>query len=239
MTTTPGRPAYPPGVPYKFTVDGAVVRFPGNTLLCHIPQHSPLQPVLRSIYNAIDQHPALSKVCRLLPPDSWHMTVLEGFRKEECDTGTWPKGLSKRPLDETTEILKVSLRKAGLELEKEGLAPPYNVRFVDFDNKPVGLGLVIKGATEEEERRLRRLRDTLAGILGYRAPNHERYGFHVSVSYLLRHLDEEGLDGEMKDLLDREIEIGRGTEFSLGAVEFCTFEDMFSFPRLFYLGETE
>ncbi|KAI1262933.1 RNA ligase/cyclic nucleotide phosphodiesterase [Xylariaceae sp. FL1019] len=239
MATTPNRPAYPPGIPSKFAADGTVVRFPGNTLLCHIPQNSPLQPVLRSIYSAINRHPKLSKVFRLLPPESWHMTVLDGFREEECEGGMWPKGLSKRPLSEMTEILTVSLKKIGLELEKQGLAPPYRVRFVGFDNKPVGLALVIKGATEDEERRLRRLRDVLAEVLGYRAPNHDRYGFHVSVAYLLRHLDEENLDGEMNDLLDKEIKAGRGTEFSLGAVEFCTFEDMFSFPRLFYLGETE
>jgi len=36
-TITPQRPLYPIGIPAKFSPEGFVQRFPGNTTLCHVP----------------------------------------------------------------------------------------------------------------------------------------------------------------------------------------------------------
>lgn len=127
------------------------------------------------------------------------------------------------------------LRQTGLKLEAEGLAPPYRVRVRGFDSAVVGIGLEIEGATAAEEKRLRRLRDRLADTLGFKAPNHYTYGFHISMAYLLRHVD-----GENRVLLNevfaQHLE-GVQIEFELGALEFCTFENMYAFHRLFYLGD--
>jgi hypothetical protein len=56
----------------------------------------------------------------------------------------------------------------------------------------VGIGPVPEGATPEEEKRMRRLRDRLADTMGFRAPNHDSYEWHLSVCYFLRHIDGEG-----------------------------------------------
>ena len=84
---------------------------------------------------------------------------------------------------------------------------------------------------------MRRLRDRLADTLGFRAPNHEIYGFHISIAYLMRHIDGEERE-ELNKLFAGHLPAVQ-QEFELGAVEFCTFENMYAFRRLFYLGERE
>ncbi|KAH6962025.1 RNA ligase/cyclic nucleotide phosphodiesterase [Ilyonectria sp. MPI-CAGE-AT-0026] len=237
MTTvaTASRPTYPVGVPIKFSADGAVQRYPGNTTVCHIPAGSPLLPGLHRVHDTLGSHPTLSRMIRLVPQESWHMTVLDGVRETECEPGMWPQGLEKEPLEACTKEFSRSLRQLGPELEKEGLAPPYRMRVRGFDPAVVGVGLEVEGATSEEQQRMRKLRDRLADTLGFRAPNHLTYQFHVTIAYWLRHVDGEDrteLNKVFTDLLP-----AVDMEFELGAVEFCTFENMCAYPRLFYLGD--
>ncbi len=109
------------------------------------------------------------------------------------------------------------------------------MRVRGFDAAVVGIGLEIEGATMEEERRMRRLRDRLADTFGFRAPNHETYVFHISMAYLMRHIDGEERK-ELNKVFAEYLPMVQ-QEFELGPVEFCTFENMYAFPRLFYLGE--
>ncbi|EGP87471.1 uncharacterized protein MYCGRDRAFT_93449 [Zymoseptoria tritici IPO323] len=231
------RPPYPIGVPLKFDESGVAQRYPGNTTVCHLASDSQLVAGLRKVYDTIKSHPTLGEKIRLLPAASWHMTVFDGVRETECEVGMWPVGMVKKPLPESTKDFSQRLRKFGMQLETEGLAPPYKMKVLDFDAAVVGIGLHVEGATPEEEKRMRRLRDRLASVLGFRAPNHEVYPFHISVAYLLRYI--EGDDRiELNKVLDSllpEIQM----DFELGAVEFCTFENMLEYPRLFYLGEPE
>ncbi|KAF4472116.1 RNA ligase cyclic nucleotide phosphodiesterase [Fusarium albosuccineum] len=237
-SSTPERPPYPIGVPFKFTPDGTVQRYPGNTTVCHIPISSPLIPGLHKVYTTLASHPTLAKVFRLLPPSSWHMTVFDGVREQECEPGMWPPDLAKQPLCEATADFSKRLREFGLSLEKEGLAPPYKIAVRGFDlPATVGVGLLVEGATREEEQRMRRLRDRLGDVLGFKAPNHETYRFHISIAYLLRHVDGDDrveLDRVLATLVP-EVKM----EFQLGKVEFCTFENMLAYPRLCYLGDEE
>ncbi|TPX16633.1 uncharacterized protein E0L32_003574 [Thyridium curvatum] len=231
----PQRPMYPEGVLTKFSPEGVVLRFPGNTTLCHLPADCPLLPGLRDLYSALAAHPVLSKKVHLLPPASWHMTVFDGVRDSEREPVLWPEGKHELPLAEMTSEFAGRLRELGQQLEAEGLAPPYRMRVRNFDGALIGIGIEVEGATADEERRMRRLRDRLADAMGFRAPNHETYQFHLSVAYLMRHLepdDRAALD-EVRDQHFPSIQ----REFTLGDVEFCTFEDMYSFPRVFYLGK--
>lgn len=234
-TATTARPQYPIGIPAKFSPDGVVQRYPGNTTVCHVPADSPLQPGMNALHASLSAHPILSKLVHLLPKDSWHMTVFDGLRNKECEPGMWPPGMEKTPLEESTKEYARKLRLLGLQLGKEGLAPPYKMRVRGFDPAVVGIGLEIEGATADEEKRMRRLRDRLADTLGFRAPNHETYGFHISMAYLMRHIDGENRD-ELNRVFAAHLPALR-REFALGAVEFCTFENMYHFARLFYLGD--
>lgn len=233
----PQRPLYPLGIPAKFSPEGVVQLYRGNTTLCCVPADSPLLPGLRALYADLSSHPILSKRICLLPPASWHMTVLDGVRETECEPGMWPPGKEKQPLAECTKEFAQKLRQLGLELGKEGLAPPYRMRIRGFDSAVVGIGLEAEGATAGEEKRMRRLRDRIADTLGFRAPNHESYGFHISVAYSLRHIDGDEREELNKVFAQHLPEVQ--LEFELGAVEFCTFENMYAFPRLFYLSKRD
>ncbi|KAK0387058.1 hypothetical protein NLU13_5371 [Sarocladium strictum] len=231
------RPPYPIGVPFKFDPDGVAQRYAGNTTICHLAPDAPLRAGMRKVYDAVRTHPTLASKIRLVPQASWHMTVFDGVREFECESGMWPVGLAKRPLPESTADFSRRLRAFGLQLESEGLAPPYRMKVLGFDPAMVGIGLHVQGATPEEEKRMRRLRDRLGDVLGFRAPNHDVYPFHITVAYLLRYVegdDRVELNRMLGSLLP-EIQM----EFELGPVEFCTFETMLEYPRLFYLGEAE
>lgn len=231
------RPEYPQGVPEKFLPDGTIQYYPGNTTLCHLPSDCPLLPGLRKLYDAFETHPTLARKVQLLPQASWHMTIFDGIRERECEPGMWPIGMEKLPLPEATSKFSEKLRAFGQRLKTEGLAPPYHVRVTGFDDGTVGSGLECTGATEDEEERLRRLRDRLADTLGFRAPNHDTYGFHISTLYLLRHMDGE--DRVEFDRVRAQLLRDLKMEFELRAVEFCTFDTMNEFPRLFYLGDLD
>lgn len=164
------------------------------------------------------------------------MTVLDGVREEECEPGMWPEGLEKQPLEVANAEFSRNLGKLGLDLKKEGLAPPYRMRVRGFGDQAVGLGLEVEGATPEEEQRMRRLRDRLADACGFRAPNHEVYEFHVTVLYWLKHVLDSEYTPALEETLSKLLP-DVGIEFELGAVEFCTFQDMCAYPRVFYLGE--
>ncbi|KEF61674.1 uncharacterized protein A1O9_03242 [Exophiala aquamarina CBS 119918] len=237
-TATVQRPHYPIGIPTKFDPDGVAQRYPGNTTVCHIPVNSPLIDGLKTLYNKFESHPTLSDRILLLPPSSWHMTVLDGVRETECEPGMWPDGMPKPDLDDSTKDLACRLRQLGPRLRQDGLAPPYRMRVRSFDPATGGIALVVEGATADEEKRMRRLRDLLADTVGFKAPNHDQYLFHVTVAYLLRYIDGDDYEQLQRDFA-RLLPPLQQFEFELGAVEFCTFETMLAFPRLFYLGEDE
>ncbi|CAO2649979.1 Nn.00g012710.m01.CDS01 [Neocucurbitaria sp. VM-36] len=69
--------------------------------------------------------------------------------------------------------------------------------------------------------------------MAFRAPRHDSYGFHITLAYFLRHMDEKD-SAELDRMVLENLE-ALNREFILGAVEFCTFENMQSFSRLFFL----
>ncbi|KAG9606217.1 hypothetical protein KCU77_g336, partial [Aureobasidium melanogenum] len=233
MNSSSNDTVFPLGVPIKFHTDGTVQRYAGNTIICHLPAHSCLHPALKNIHDAYKSHETLSKYVRLMPPSSWHVTIFDGVREVECEPGMWPEGLKKDPLPQATATFSKILRESGQELKAEGLAPPYKFRVCGFDPSQVGMGLAVEGATSSEEQRLRRLRDWLADQLGFRAPNHLRYGFHMTIAYLL--LPISGEDKVALEKLQEELLLQMPRDFNLGPLELCTFENMEAYHRLFYL----
>mgnify|MGYP005988199969 CR=1 FL=1 len=96
-----------------------------------------------------------------------------------------------------------------------------------------GIGLGLQGATEEGDKRIRRLRDHLAGALGFRHPGHETCKFHASLAYFVQTLNA----GEQQDFKkDLEQELARSPlAFDLGSAAFCVFNNVFHFDRQFYI----
>ncbi|EQB49531.1 hypothetical protein CGLO_11123 [Colletotrichum gloeosporioides Cg-14] len=204
------RPQYPAGVPSKFAPDGAVQAFPHH--LSPFPLRSPLR------LNAGAQRQTRSQQVRLFdhPPTSDEL----------------PHDNVRRPSHEES-ISKFEKALGAFDLEDEH-APPYKMTVRGFDPLEIGIGVRLDGRTPAETERLRSLRNRLADKLNIRHPIHDGYGFHLSVAYLLRHLTSEQNRELEALLLSRFEEMPRN--FELGAPEFCTFENMFAFKRVLFLG---
>ena len=77
----------------KFLEDGTAKEFPGNTVICHIPQDSPQFQYLLKMREILLSQPWAWKFS-FLPPSSLHMTVFGGVCNSNRELSYWPKTLS-------------------------------------------------------------------------------------------------------------------------------------------------
>lgn len=222
------RSPYPAGIPEKFDKDGSVQRFPGNTIVCHLSQTSKLYASLLGLYEKL-RASHLSHLYTLLPPPSWHVTIFEGVCDQVRKPGYWPSDLpADASLADCTAHFAEKLSAFDLACD-----PPYRMCVQGIDPLEIAIGIRLGFRDAEEEARLRELRARLSHMLKLRHPGHDSYGLHLSMAYLLRHLTDDQKTELSRLILDHLKDAP--VNFELGAPEFCTFEDMFAFKRLFYL----
>ena len=220
---------YPAGIPAKFDKHGKVQPFPGNTIVCHLSQSSELYSSLLLLHEKL-RASHLSHLYTLLHPPSWHMTVFEGVCDAVRKPGYWPADLPPdAPLADCTAHFAQKLSAFDLR----SCDPPYRMCVRGLDPLEVGIGLHLEFRDAEQEARFRGLRDRVSEVLELRHPGHESYGLHFSLAYLLRYPTDDQKDELSRLVLDHLRDAP--TDFELAAPEFCTFEDMFAFKRLFYL----
>ncbi|KAJ7602196.1 RNA ligase/cyclic nucleotide phosphodiesterase [Mycena polygramma] len=208
----------------KFDKEGNVQPFPGNTILGVLSPSS--EPELYNSLLALHEKlkdSYLSHLYVLLPPSSWHMTVFEGVCDRVRNFAAWPDDLpNDASLEECNSLYEKKLSSFDLRCD------PTSSRFAITGFYPlygiIGLRL----------RWLRRgLRDRLSNLLRIRAGNHNAYSFHITITYLLRTPNKDQ-DEELMMFLTDHFK-GMPKQFEPGPPEFCTFADMFTFTRLFYL----
>lgn len=230
--------AYPPDVGRKFSAAGKVLPFAGNTIICHLPQqgeHAACFDAMLDIYRDAPSHDFCRKIA-LLPPSSYHMTVFGGANDHPRQRESWPADL---PLDlamaDCSRIMAERLRHG-----PASWGEPIRMR-IDPEQQPDNghaLIFLLRPADDAQQDRLQRLRRQLSDALGIRPPNLESYRFHMSLGYPIGWFTPE----EMADLQRnwarwvRDI-AARSPVITLGAPEYCTFEDMYAFHRQFYLGQ--
>ena len=223
----------PSGVPEKFSASGEIQIFRGNTIIAHLPPRCPLIPPLCFLYAYITKHPFNSKFA-LLPPSSWHMTVIEGVTDAYRHSEDSPQGMNDWTVEEYTSHITSKLKALGADLHRAGLAPPYHMKLMGCQDIENGISLRVEPATAYENCRIRRLRDKIAAeAFGFRHPSHDVYEFHVSVAYLLQKMEDKE-KANLKTELEEQI-MGLAVEFELGSPEFCLFDNMYAFDRQFYL----
>jgi hypothetical protein len=227
---------YPPSVGVKFAKDGRVISFPGNTLICHLDQqgeHAGCFNALLNIYRDAAAEPFMKEVT-LLPPSSYHMTVFGAADDFNRRPGDWPNGVPlDLPIAECHQIMAERLREFRLACPLP-LRMRVNLTEPDADARPLRLRLL--PIDDAENRKIRDLRDRLSTALGIRNQNHETYEFHITLGYLIRWLSADEERAFRTTLRRwRENVAARCPVIDLGAPEYCTFEDMFAFRRLFYL----
>ncbi|KAJ7210666.1 RNA ligase/cyclic nucleotide phosphodiesterase [Mycena haematopus] len=214
----------------KFDPDGNVQHYPGNTIVSHLsPSSEPeLYESMLALYDKLKSS-HLSHLYALLPPSSWHMTVFEGVCDQVRVPRRWPDDLPMdASLEDCTSLFESKLCSFNLQCE-----PPYRFSMTGFYPLVGIIGVHLEPYATDENARIRDLRDRLSTLLHLRLKGHATYGLHFTMAYLLRFLTKEQ-DEDLRKLLMDHFD-GMPKQFQLGAPEFCTFEDMFAFKRLFYL----
>lgn len=228
--------AYPPDVGRKFSIDGRVLPFAGNTVICHLPQqgeHSAAFDAMLDIYREVPAHRFARKIA-LLPPSSYHMTVFGGANDRPRTRDSWPADLPlDMPIAECSRLLAERLKGANLHL-----ALPIRMR-IDLDQHPTNgkpLTFLLQPADSDERTKLARLREKLGDLLNIHAPDAAAYRFHMSLGYPIAWFDA----AEMRALEQAWLRwvhaiAAKSPVIALGAPEYCTFSDMFAFKRQLFL----
>lgn len=220
----------------KFYPDGRVHPFRGNTVVCHLDQQGPNSDFFYALLDIYRQLPAQRFWHKItpLPPSSYHMTIFGGANDPDRKPEIWPRDIPlDTPIDECSRILGDRLKAAAI-----GTVAPLRLRIDETPMVQGELPMTIRllPIDDAENKRLRDLRDRLSDIFGIRSPNHDRYRFHVTLAYLIRHLAraeqkafEEAYAHHHADLAKRfpVVEIGQP--------EYCLMDDMFAFHRQFYI----
>ncbi len=218
----------------RFDAAGTFLPQAGNTVVCHVVDGSATQQAIVRTREALMALPNGNHFAHT-PVSSLHMTVFQGtidtvFQgtiDERRKPDYWPKGIALDvPEEETTKLFLDRLREFPP-------APPFRMRVTEV----TPLGLVLTGATQEDEHGVRALRDALTVPFGYRHPDHDGYTFHITLAYLKNWLPDDAEAAyrpaleELAHAFAAEIDV-----VELGDPAFCAFPDMTEFRPLRCLG---
>jgi hypothetical protein len=225
LTGRLSRAERPPGISLlngggKFTPDGAVQHWPGNTFIFHIDRKSAAFEAIRGLQEQLKKS-AFNRFFTFLPPPSFHMTVYQGLSPGMSPGNGWPKDLP--------EGLSGDEATAALSGRVDGLGLPSSFR-IKVDGLFCGYSLTVSGADVREESKLRKTRATLRDATGITFADFDDYVFHVTLAYLIDWMSET----TARELLCFSTEIGSNFrdaigEIELGPVEFCDFDTMHHF----------
>jgi len=170
----------------KFHKDGKAREFLGNTVICHIPSHSPTMEILLELREAVMQEPWHQKMA-MLPPSSYHMTVFELVCDQVRDAAHWtsllPLGATMQETDDRFSQIWENLP-----------APPeFSISFDYLDIKDY-ITMRLKPSDDQANQIISDYRDQLSKAFGLHQPNHESYFFHISMAYAVRRLSNEDLE---------------------------------------------
>jgi hypothetical protein len=216
-----------PDAALKFTPGGMPKPFAGNTVICHVPHQSRFMDGASALQDALQSANFAHKL-GILPPESYHMTIFPGANDQARPRSSWPGGVA---LDATIEQCSSIMRQ---RMESVHLEGPFPLR-VEIDvpatmNYGRACTLRMKGADPNAEHTLRAIRNRLADVYQYRGPEHDNYGFHITIAYTMTDLSAEEMTHYHALLQDAVNRLTRETPvLSLGLPEYCTFRDMFRF----------
>jgi hypothetical protein len=163
----------------KFNVDGSPRSFPGNTIICFIAPDSPIGLAASAFQDALRE--AFGSAFALLPPSSFHMTVMELLCDQVRRADRWSDQLALgAPLAATDAFFLQRVppipAPTGLTMRVDGLFAEENLMLT---LQPIGAAAAA----------LAGYRAAVAAATGVRFPDHDSYGFHISLAYRLHRLD--------------------------------------------------
>jgi hypothetical protein len=211
----------------KFNPDGTRRTFRGNTVICHLQPQGSTRDAVEKIATDLKRSSLINKIA-LLPTESYHMTVYPGVNDQGRDITGWPSDIPKdASIEECSRIVGERMRSFHLECQLPIRMKVDSTRTIE---NPRASTLRMIGVDAEEERKIRKIRDRLVDIFGFRDKQHDEYGFHITLAYQLRQftLSEQA---EYQSILEKNVPqiIASASAFEFSNPEFCTFPDMFRF----------
>lgn len=209
-----------PRLGIRFDAQGRFLPEAGNTVVAQVVPGSATEALLVDLRAALMALPVARHFAFTAVP-SYHMTVFEGVIESRRADGYWPADL---PLD-----LTIDAATARMIDRLHGWTPLPGFAMQVTEATPLGLRLA--GATPADEAVARRWRDDLSAALGLRTPQHDSYGFHITLAYVMTPLSAADLPG----LRSRMAELTAFVQAAIPVVHlarpaFCRFADMNAFP---------
>ncbi|UYZ07224.1 DUF1868 domain-containing protein [Agrobacterium salinitolerans] len=206
----------------RFNADGEFLPEPGNTVVSHLASGSQTEKAIIATRQRFLDMPEASQLA-FTPISSLHMTVFQGIIEFRRALPYWPENI---PLDTPIDVMTDYYRD---RLFAFPALPAFNMQVTGL--RPTGL--VMKGATAEDDRIVALWRDEFAKLFGYRHPDHETYEFHITLSYIISWFEPETLP-RWQTMLDEELEKLRAAApvIEMRPPAFCEFKDMNHFKEL-------
>lgn len=214
---------YGPAVESKFDKNGHVLQFPGNTIICFADPQSSAYQEAEWAQQHLAKQPYAHKFA-MLPPSSFHMTVIELLCDDVRQVERWSSHLPlDSPLAETDEYFIQTVAR---------VAPPSNFRMVfsHLSLGTVGLSLTLTPADDETASALQNYRDAIAEVTGVRFPDHSSYVFHLSLAYRIIQLSDK--EAQQLETVAQQINQRLSEHFGVlntGQPVLTFFDDMFAF----------
>ncbi|MEW9524838.1 DUF1868 domain-containing protein [Agrobacterium radiobacter] len=205
----------------RYNADGEFLPEPGNTVVCHLVEGSQTEKAIIATRQRFLDTPEAPQLA-FTPVSSLHMTVFQGIIEFRRALPYWPENM---PLDTPIDVMTEYYRQ---RLSAFPALPAFNMQVTGL--RPVGL--VMKGATVEDDRIVALWRDTFADFFGYRHPGHGTYEFHITLSYIISWFEPECLP-RWQVMLDEELEKLRAAApvIEMRPPAFCEFRDMNHFKE--------
>ncbi len=216
-----GEVCYTSEVGRKFYADGRPRTFAGNTIICFVPPDSHIFHLGEWVQTQIRELPYAHKFA-LLPPSSFHMTVMELLCDEVRLPANWTFRLPlDAPLAQTDQFFINAVA---------DIPPPAAMRLRFRETARRSFAINLEPADRETDQVLRTYRDQVAEATGVRFADHDSYQFHISLAYRLIELTEEEEDDLTQTLayVNRHLHENFGL-FQPPAPQLTFFDDMFHF----------
>lgn len=224
----------PRDVGRKFNSDGSPMPFAGNTFLGHVNHQGADYETVDAWLDIVREMPRhdFARKLTLVPTSSWHATLIGGINDVDRNTAAWPSDLPRdMPI---AEVHRVLLRR----LEGRRAAPLAPCSFMVDLARPLPrrhegtLSVPLRPADAATARRLSDARDEIAGLIKLRRPDHDRYGFHVTIGYLHRFLDDRESAALQAASIDWRQRLAERGPITIGSFHFCVLRDMFAYREI-------
>jgi len=206
----------------KFHEDGTVMPFAGNTIICFVAPDSALLGELLWMRETLQAMRCADHI-GFLPPSSYHMTTFELLTDYWRQPQRWTPAL---PLDAPIPMTDVFFQTV---VPRVPAPDAFLMRFTGVESgTPATMRL--EPADAATRRALRGYRDALAEATGIRFPNHDTYGFHITLGYKLVEFDETAAAelGATLEVVNARLRTSLPA-FRLGPPQLVFFNDMAEF----------